>query len=117
MFGLLAGILPGLLTALVTAYSKSKDVTIAAIQSTVGLASASVQSMAAWIAHPFSPPSVMAYGVAIWFFKATAGDKVIGPALGYRWSTDPLTGDTLNIAMIVVSGMFVAGLASFIRKG
>jgi hypothetical protein len=104
-------------SGLITAYNKSKDVSIAAIQSATGIASAQVQAMSLWIGHPLSPPSIMAYGVAIWFFKAVACDKVIGPALGYRWSTDPLTGETAVIAGIVVSGMFFAGIVKIAKQG
>lgn len=101
---------------LITAYNKSKDVSIAAIQSAGGIAAAQAQAMSAWIGHPLSPPSIMCYGVAIWFFKAAACDKVIGPALGYKWTTDPLTGGTAEIAMIVVSGMFFSGIANIIKR-
>jgi hypothetical protein len=101
---------------LITAYNKSKDVSIAAIQSAGSIASAQAQAMSLWIGHPLSPPSLMAYGVAIWFLKSTAGDKVIGPALGYSWSTDPLTGETAVIAGIVVSGMFFSGIANIIKR-
>ena len=104
------------LSAVVTAYNKSKDVSIAAIQSAGSIASAQAQAMSLWIGHPLSPPSIMAYGVAIWFFKATAMDKVIGPALGYRWATDPISGETAVIAGIVVSGMFFAGIANIIKR-
>jgi hypothetical protein len=102
---------------LITAYNKSKDVSIAAIQSSVGIAQAQVHAMSLWIGHPLSPPSIMAYGVAIWFFKATACDKVIGPALGYRWSTDPISGETAVIAGLVVAGMFSAGVVGIIKRG
>ena len=105
-----------LLTAGLTAYSKSKDVSITAIQSAGALAAAQVQAMSLWIGHPLSPPSIMCYGVAIWFFKATACDKVIGPALGYKWSTDPISGETAVIAGIVVSGMFFSGIANIIKR-
>jgi hypothetical protein len=117
---MIAGILTfltALISGAVTAYNKSKDVSIAAIQSAAGIATAQVQAMSLWIGHPFSPPSIMAYGVAIWFFKATACDKVIGPALGYRWTTDPIGGETAIIAGLVVSGMFFSGIASIIKRG
>lgn len=118
MFGL-GTIISALTTlggGLLTAYNKSKDVSITAIQASVGLASAAVQGMSLWIGHPFSPPSIMAYGVAIWFFKATACDKVIGPALGYRWTTDPISGETAVIAGLVVAGMFSSGIANIIKR-
>lgn len=102
---------------LLTAYNKSKDVSIAAIQGAGSIASAQVQAMSLWIGHPLSPPSIMAYGVAIWFFKATACDKVIGPALGYQWTTDPISGETAVIAGLVVSGMFFSGIAKIVRQG
>lgn len=105
-----------LVSGAITAYNKSKDVAITAIQASVGLASSQVQAMSLWIGHPLSPPSLMAYGVAIWFFKATAVDKVIGPALGYKLSTDPIDGETAVIAGLVVSGMFFSGIANIIRR-
>lgn len=113
---ILAGLAP-LATAAVTAYTKSKDVSIAAIQSAGAIASAQVQAMSLWIGHPLSPPSIMAYGVAIWFFKATACDKVIGPIIGYSWSTDPISGETAVIAGLVVSGMFFSGIARIVKSG
>lgn len=118
MFGI-GAIISALTTlggGLLTAYNKSKDVSIAAIQSAGGIAAAQAQAMSAWIGHPLSPPSICCYGVAIWFFKATACDKVIGPAFGYQWATDPLTGGTAEIAMIVVSGMFFSGIANIIKR-
>ena len=118
MFGL-GTIISALATlggGLLTAYNKSKDVSIAAIQSAGGIAAAQAQAMTAWIGHPLSPPSICCYGLSIWFFKATACDKVIGPILGYQWRTDPLTGGTAEIAMLVVSGMFFAGIANVIKR-
>lgn len=115
VIGGLIALLSSVAGGLITAYNKSKDVTIAAIQSSVGIASAQAQAMTAWIGHPLSPPAIMAYGVAIWFFKSTAADKVIGPALGYSWRTDPLTGETAAIAAVVVSGMFFSGIAKIVK--
>ncbi|WP_315833882.1 hypothetical protein [Bradyrhizobium prioriisuperbiae] len=116
MLGLIFNGLTTLAGGIITAYNKSKDVSITAIQSATGIAAAQAQAMTAWIGHPLSPPSICCYGVAIWFFKATACDKVIGPALGYSWRTDPLTGGTAEIAMIVVSGMFFSGIANIIKR-
>lgn len=115
MLALLAGILPGLATAAITAWNKSKDVTIAAYTATAGIATAQSDYMKSVLGHPLSPPSLMCYGVAIWFCKAVVADKVIGPALGYDWTTDPLTGGTQEIAMIVVSGMFFSAITKVIR--
>ena len=116
MIGLIFSGLTSLGSGLLTAYNKSKDVSIAAIQSAGGIAAAQANAMSHWIGHPLSPPSIMCYGVAVWFFKASACDKVIGPALGYSWRTDPLTGGTAEIAMIVVSGMFFSGIANIIKS-
>ena len=116
LIGAIFAALSPLLSGLVTAYNKSKDVAISAITASASIASAQAQAMSLWIGHPLSPPSIMCYGVAIWFFKATACDKVIGPVLGYQWATDPLTGGTAEIAMIVVSGMFFAGIANVIKR-
>jgi len=116
MWGLIFGGLTTLVNGAITAYNKSKDVSIAAIQSAGSIAAAQVQAMSLWIGHPLSPPAIMSYGVAIWFFKATACDKVIGPALGYRWTTDPISGETAVIAGLVVSGMFFSGIANIIKR-
>ncbi len=116
MWGLIFGGFTTLVNGAITAYNKSKDVSITAINASVGLAQAAVSGMSLWIGHPFSPPSIMAYGVAIWFFKATACDKVIGPALGYRWTTDPISGETAVIAGLVVAGMFGSGIANIIKR-
>jgi hypothetical protein len=116
MLGMIFGGITSLATAALSAYNKSKDVSIAAIQSAGSIASAQAHAMSLWIGHPLSPPSIMAYGVAIWFFKATACDKVIGPWLGYEWTTDPIGGETAVIAGIVVSGMFFSGIANIIKR-
>jgi hypothetical protein len=116
MWQIIFGGLSTIVNGAIAAYTKTKDVSITAIQSAVGLAASQVQAMSLWIGHPLSPPSIMAYGVAIWFFKATACDKVIGPMLGYRWRTDPLGGETAIIAGIVVSGMFFSGIANIIKR-
>lgn len=119
MFGLTAilGALAPIINGAITAWNKSKDVSIAAIQSASSIASAQAQAMTAWIGHPLSPPSIMCYGLAGWFFKAAFLDKVVGPALGYQWHTDPLSGDLKDIAMIVASGMFFSGIARIVRGG
>jgi hypothetical protein len=113
---MIGSIIASIINGALTAYNKSKDVTIEAMKASVGVAGAQVQAMSLWIGHPLSPPSIMCYGVAIWFFKAVAGDKVIGPALGYNWSTDPISGETAVIAGLVVSGMFFSGIANIIKR-
>lgn len=114
--GWLLSLIPSLLTAGIQAYNKTKDVSIAALTATASIASAQVQAMSLWIGHPLSPPSIMCYGVAIWFFKALAVDKVVCPALGYACSTDPISGETAVIASLVVSGMFFAGITNIIKR-
>lgn len=116
MWGLLATLAGQVINGAITAYNKSKDVSIVAIQSAGSIAASQVQAMTLWIGHPLSPPSIMCYGIAIWFFKAVACDKVIGPALGYSWTTDGLTGETAAIAGVVVSGMFFSGIANIIKR-
>lgn len=116
MWGLLATLAGQVINGAITAYNKSKDVSITAIQSAGSIAASQVQAMSLWIGHPLSPPSIMCYGIAIWFFKATACDKVIGPALGYNWTTDPIGGETATLAAVVVSGMFFSGIANIIKR-
>jgi hypothetical protein len=75
MFSLIFGGVTSLATSLLTAWNKSKDVSITAIQSAGSIASAQVQAMALWIGHPLSPPSIMCYAVAFHFFKALVYDR------------------------------------------
>lgn len=105
MFSLL-GLIPAALNAVASAFAKAKDVTITTVQTTGQVAGQQLQYMTAALGHPFSPVALICYGVAIWFFKASAIDKVICPPLGLVCSTDPLTGDVKEIAMIAISGMF-----------
>lgn len=117
MLGVIFGGLSSLATAAVTAYNKSKDVSIAAIQSAGSIASAQAQAMQAWIGHPFSPPSIMCYGVAFHFVKAVVYDPHIAVWLyGRAGFTPHLEGGTKEIAMIVVSGMFFSGIANIIKR-
>lgn len=119
MFGLgaiISALMP-LVTAAVTAYNKSKDVAITAIQSAGGLAASQVQAMSLWIGHPLSPPSIMCYAVAFHFFKAVVYDPHIAVLLfGKAGFTPFLEGGTKEIAMIVVSGMFFSGIANIIKR-
>ena len=108
-------ILAQVLGAVVTAWNKSKDVSIAAIQSAGSIASAQVQAMTLWIGHPLSPPSIMCYAIAIHFFKAVAIDNVLCPSVGWECSTPALRGGTAELAWIVVSGMFFSGIANIIK--
>lgn len=116
MWALLTSVALPIINGAITAYNKSKDVTIATVQASVGIASAQAQYMTAVLGHPLSPPAICCYALAIWFFKAVACDKVIGPSLGYSWTTDPLTGGTQELAMIVASGMFFSGIANILKR-
>ncbi len=119
MFGLgaiITAVMP-LVTAGITAWNKSKDVSIAAIQSAGSIASAQAQAMFAWIGHPLSPPSLMCYAVAFHFGKAVVYDPHIAVWLyGKAGFTPFLEGGTKEIAMIVVSGMFFSGIANIIKR-
>ena len=116
--GWLIGLLPSLLSGLVTAYNKSKDVSIAALQATAGVASAQAQAMSSWIGHPVSPPSILCYAVAVFYFKAIAYDNVISFWItGHAGFTPSLTTETAAVAAIIISGMFFSGIASIVRRG
>lgn len=102
---------------LLTAYNKSKDVSIEAIKSAGSIASAQAQAMALWIGHPLSPPSIMCYAVAFHFAKALVYDPHLSVWLyGHAGFTPHLEGGTKEIAMIVVSGMFFSGIANIIKR-
>lgn len=117
MLSLIIGGITSLATAAVTAYNKSKDVSIAAIQSAGSIASAQVQAMALWIGHPLSPPSIMCYAVAFHFAKALVYDPHLAVFIyGKAGFTPHLEGGTKEIAMIVVSGMFFSGIANIIKR-
>lgn len=119
MFGI-GAIFSGLATiasAVTTAYQKSKDVSIEAIKSAGGIASAQVQAMALWIGHPLSPPSIMCYAVAFHFAKSLVYDPHFAVWMyGKAGFTPHLEGGTKEIAMIVVSGMFFSGIANIIKR-
>jgi hypothetical protein len=109
--GLITSVLTPLVTAGITAWNKTKDVTMTAYTASAGVATAQAEYMKAVLGHPLSPPSIMCYAVAFWFFKAVAVDNVLCPSVGWECSTPALKGGTLEIAMIVVGGMFFSGIA------
>lgn len=118
MLSIIFGGLTSLVSAAITAYNKSKDVSIAAIQGAGSIAASQVQAMALWIGHPLSPPSIMCYAVAFHFSKALVYDPHLAVWLyGKAGFTPHLEGGTKEIAMIVVSGMFFSGIANIIRRG
>lgn len=117
MLGLILSALTSLASGIVTAYNKSKDVTITAIQASVGLAASAVQGMSLWIGHPFSPPSLLAYSVAIYYGKAIAYDNVVSYWItGHAGYTPPITGETATVAGLVIAGMFSSGIANIIKR-
>lgn len=102
---------------LLTAYNKSKDVSIEAIKSAGSIASSQVQAMSLWIGHPLSPPSIMCYGLAFHFVKAIVWDPHLAVFfLGREGFTPPLLGGTKELAMIVATGMFFSGIANIIKR-
>lgn len=112
------GLIPTIINGAITAYNKSKDVSIAAIQSAGSIAASQVQAMSLWIGHPLSPPSIMSYAVAFHFTKAVVYDPHIAVWLyGKAGFTPFLEGGTKEIAMLVVSGMFFSGIANIVRRG
>lgn len=110
-------LLPELLKVGLQAYNKSKDVTITAIQSSVGIAQAQASAMSAWIGHPLSPPSLMCYAVALYYGKAIAYDNVISFWITGRAGFTPhLTAETAAVAGVIISGMFFSGIANIIKR-
>lgn len=106
MIAALLALVPSLINGVVTAYNKTKDVTITTIKTTGTVAAAQLGYMTAALDHPFSPVSIVCYAVAFWFFKAVAIDKVICPVIGMSCSTDALGGQLWSIAQIAMGGMF-----------
>jgi hypothetical protein len=114
--GIVSALMP-LVTAAVTAWNKSKDVSIAAIQSAGGIAAAQAQAMTAWIGHPFSPPSLLAYSVSFYYAKSIAYDNIISYWItGHAGYTAPLIDTTAYVASVVIAGMFFSGIANIIKR-
>lgn len=114
---LLFGFLSSLASVAITAYNKSKDVSIQAIQATVGVASAQAQYMTAVLGHPLSAPSLLCYTVTLYYGKAIAYDNVVAFWFtGHAGYTPPLTTETAAVAGIIISGMFFSGIAGILRK-
>ena len=117
MLAIVLGVLTTLVNGLVTAYNKSKDVAMSAISASVGLAASQVQAMSLWIGHPLSPPSLLAYAVAIYYGKAIAYDNVISFWItGHAGFTPPIKGSTAAVAAVVIAGMFSSGIANLIKR-
>ena len=117
MIGIIISALTTLGGGLLTAYNKSKDVSIAALQATAGIASAQAQAMSSWIGHPLSPPSILCYAVAVFYFKAIAYDNVISFWItGEAGFTPAIRGETAVVAGLIISGMFFSGIANVIKR-
>lgn len=120
MLGFLTLIIPLLSTVAngaITAYNKSKDVSITAIQSVGSLAASQVSAMGLWIGHPLSPPSIACYSVALYYGKAIAYDNVLSYWItGHAGYTPPLTTETAYVAAVIMSGMFFSGIANVIKR-
>ena len=101
----------------VSVLNKSKDVTISAYTTAVGVATAQAQYGVAVLSHPLSAPSLFCYAVTFYYSKAIAYDNIISVWItGHYGYTPPLTESTAYIAMVVVSGMFFSGIAGIIKR-
>lgn len=54
-----------------------------------------------WLQRNIRPLFALAY--LTYYVKAVVADKVVGPWLGYNWSTDPITGDLATVSTTIVS--------------
>ncbi len=106
MFSLILGGLTSLATAAITAFNKSKDVTIAGIQGTVSVARAQLGYMTAALDHPLSPVSLICYVVAIRFIKIGLFDNMICPSLAIECTTRALGGTYAYLETVAIGGMF-----------
>lgn len=110
MWGL-GGLLSSLLTAGLAAYNKSKDVTIATVQASVGIASAQATAATAWLGHPLSPQALLAYAVSLYWGKAICYDNIISYwVTGHAGFTPTLQEGAALVSSITIGGMFSAGI-------
>lgn len=111
MLAALLGFIPTLLNGVVTAYNKSKDVTIASIRASVGIAQAQAAAMTAWVGHPLSPQSILCYAVVLYWAKVIAYDQVISFwVTGRAGYTPPLQEGAALVSSIAIGGMFGSGI-------
>ena len=119
MFGV-GSIIGGLATlgsSLITAWNKSKDVTMAGYTSAATVATAQAEYMKSVIGAPLSPPSLLCYAVALYYAKAIAYDNVVSFWItGEAGFTTPLRGETAYAALVVLSGMFAGALYRVVRS-
>lgn len=110
-------LLPGIANAVALVINKTKDVTITAYTTSVGIATAQAQYMTEVLSHPFSAPSILGYAVAVYYSKAIAYDNVVAYWITGKYGyTPPLTASTEYVAMVIISGMFFSGIAGIIRR-
>jgi hypothetical protein len=60
--------------------------------------------------------TTIALGPTIYLFKIFAIDKVIGPALGYEWSTDPLDPNLWQVVMVVLGFYFLSETSTKVAR-
>lgn len=106
MLAFLSSILPALATAAITAYNKSKDVTIATVQGAVTVTGEQLRYMTAALDHPLSPVSIICYVVAARFVKIGLFDNMICSSVGWQCSTPALAGTYGNLEIVAIGGMF-----------
>ena len=116
-FGTIISAVTTLGSGLLTAYNKSKDVTIAGYQSAATMAHAQADYMKAVLGHPLSPPSLLCYAVALYYGKSIAFDNVIAFwVFGEAGFTPPIKGETAYAALVILSGMFAGALYRQVRQ-
>lgn len=113
---LTSGVVGTVANAIVSVINKAKDVTIAGYQAGATMVSAQSQYMTAVLGHPLSPPSLMCYFLAFRYGKIWCYDPIISYWItGHAGYTDRLYGDTATAALIVLTGMFSAGIFKLIK--
>jgi hypothetical protein len=60
--------------------------------------------------------TTIALGPTIYLFKIFAIDKVIGPALGYEWSTDRLDPNLWQVVMVVLGFYFLSETSTKVAR-
>lgn len=122
MWALLLSYLPGVVKSALEAYNKHQDtvlgkykvdgtVDVAALSGAVALEQAKAEVLKAEQGHWFtrSIRPLMAMPVVIFLWKVIVVDKIVGPALGYKWATDAITGDAGVWVGLIIGGYFLHG--------
>jgi hypothetical protein len=85
------------------------DVATSEIAAQTAETQAHTQLRIAQVGHPWEPEKLFAYIIVVYFAKIVLWDKVLGSFLGYTaniFNTDPLTGDAVGWAAMVMSFYF-----------